>query len=94
MNLAFLVGNIIMLIAVLLLTRSVIRDRKILMGFDFTGSLFTLIGLIFFMEGYYEIGEYGSVIVAVPTIAFWLAVVLSLSFYKNSEREMSKEGTL
>lgn len=79
MSYSFLIGNIICSVGTILLIRKIIKNRSILHGYDFFGSLLTFTALIFLTHGFFDIGDFLSVFFASITLAFWfLATIFSL----------------
>ena len=86
-NLLLDIGNIVMLIGTLLLIRAVIKDRKILKGYNPVGSILTMLGMITFDTFYVVINNQFSLWIAMVTTAYWfLASVYSVRIaLENSE---------
>lgn len=74
----FLVGNVICAVGTLLQIMAILKNRKVLKGYSFLGSLLTFLAVALFQYGFYLIGEYLSVIFGIITMVFWaLATVYS-----------------
>ena len=67
-------GNVINIVAVLLLMRAVIKDRNKLIGFSVSGTLLTLIAMLGFETGFYLMGNYFSFGLGILPIIFWFMV--------------------
>jgi len=72
----FFIANIICTVGTLLQIHSVIKDRNRLGGYGFWGSFLTMVALIFFFFGYFEIGDYVNPWITLITIIYWVLVVL------------------
>jgi len=87
----FLIGNIICAIGTLLMIRKIIKNRNILKGYDFIGSLLTFLAVTFFTYGFYQLYDILSVLFAFVTLCFWgLATVFTfanLVMKDETERE-------
>ena len=84
MILEFLLGNIIVTIGTTLQIISAIKDRNVLRGYSFWGSLLTLLALIVFFFGYFKIEDYISPFISLFTIVYWLlATIFSLKIWWN-----------
>ena len=75
-DLAMNFGNVINIVAVLLLMRAVIKDRNKLKGFSLSGTLLTLIAMLGFETGFYLMGNYFSFGLGILPIFFWFMVFL------------------
>jgi len=83
-------ANIVNLIAVLLLMRAIIKDRKVLKGFSITGSFLTFIAILGFEIAYVLLGNTISVGLGLVSLVFWfLAFTFTLrkSFYENQRSQ-------
>ena len=65
-------ANIINLIAVLLLMRAIIKDRKILKGFSVSGSFLTFVAIFGFEIVYVLLGNPISFALGLVNLVFWL----------------------
>jgi len=72
----FLIGNIICAIGTILQIITVVRNRDVLKGYGFIGSLLTFIAVGFFTYGFYQLDDILSVLFALVTLSFWLLVTL------------------
>jgi len=68
----FLIGNIICAIGTVLMIRKIIKNRDILKGYDFLGSILTFLAVTCFTYGFYELHDILSVLFALVTLSFWL----------------------
>jgi hypothetical protein len=80
-NLLFIVGNLFLLMASLPLIYRAWRDRKTLYGYSMTGASLTILGLVTFNVAYVFMGNWISVVVNMPTVAYW---VLAWSYSKEA----------
>lgn len=70
------IGNIVMLLGTLLLIKAVLKNRKILKGYDVVGSLLTFGGMLSFDIFYVTIPNWFSLGIAMVTTAYWLLVIV------------------
>lgn len=72
-------ASIVNFVALLLLLRAILKDRKVLRGYSITGSLLTFISLCAFEVAYYLLGNWVSVVLGLAGVFFWfIAFVFSL----------------
>ena len=69
-------ASIVNLIAVLLLMRAIIIDRKVLKGFSVSGSFLTFIAILGFEIGYVLLGNPISFALGLVSLVFWLMAFL------------------
>lgn len=69
-------ANIVNLIAVLLLMRAIIIDRKGLRGFSVSGSFLTFIAVFGFEIAYFLLENPVSVALGLVNLVFWLMVFI------------------
>jgi len=88
-NLALDVGSIINFVALLLMLRAVVKNRKVLRGYSMIGSFLTFVSILFFEIAYYLIGNVVGFALGWATVAFWFVVfIYSLRLrLKSSGRE-------
>ena len=78
-DMAMNLGNVVNLIAVLLLMRAVIKDRKVLKGYSVSGTFLTFIAILGFEIGFFLMGNMISFTLGLTNLSFWLmAFVFSL----------------
>lgn len=65
-------GNIVNLIAVLLLMRAIIKDRNKLKGYSVSGTFLTFMAILGFEIGFYLMGNYISFVLGIINLTFWL----------------------
>jgi len=64
-------ANVVNLVAVLLLMRAIIVDRKVLKGFSISGSFLTFIAMLSFEIVYFLLNNFISVGLAFVGLVFW-----------------------
>ncbi len=69
-------ANIVNLIAVILLMRAVIMDRKVLKGFSVSGSFLTFVAIFCFEIAYILLGNLVSFALGLVSLVFWLLAFL------------------
>jgi hypothetical protein len=69
-------ANIVNLIAVLLLMRAIVKDRKVLKGFSVSGSFLTFIAILGFEIAYFLLENPVSVGLGLVNLVFWLMVFI------------------
>ena len=69
-------ANIVNLIAVLLLMRAIIIDRKVLKGFSVSGSFLTFVAIFGFEIVYVLLGNPISFALGLVSLVFWLMAFL------------------
>lgn len=75
----FNISNALFLVGTLMLIRAIVKNRTILRGFSLLGSFLTLIAMMVVVTAEGLMGMTLSVILAVPTVAYWgLATIFSL----------------
>jgi len=67
-------ANVVNLIAVLLLMRTVIKDRDALKGFSASGTFLTFVAILGFDVGFFLMGNYVSLALGLVTLTFWFMV--------------------
>ena len=78
-NLALDLASIINFIALLLMLRAVIKNRKVLRGYSIAGSFLTFVSIVGFEIAYYLLGNIVGFALGWATVAFWfIAFVYSL----------------
>jgi hypothetical protein len=88
-------ANAVNLIAVLLLMRAIIKDRKVLKGFSVSGSFLTFIAILGFEAAYVLLNNLVSVALGLVNLVFWfMAFVFSLRkriFENQQQRQKSTQ---
>jgi len=70
-NLALDLASIINFIALLLMLRSVIKNRKVLRGYSILGSFLTFVSIVGFEIAYYFLGNVVGFALGWATVVFW-----------------------
>ena len=88
-NLALSIASIINFIALLLMLRAVIKNRKVLRGYSIVGSFLTFVSIVGFEVAYYLLGNIIGFTLGWATVAFWfIAFIYSLrQKLKGTEKE-------
>jgi len=66
------IGNFICLLGTVLQITAIYQNRHILKGYSPLGSFLTFISIILFQIGFLLLGNIIGVLLAIPTIIFWL----------------------
>ena len=72
------VGNFFLFISGFLMIHTAWKDRDVLSGYNFTGSLMLAIGISFVIVFYLQQGFYVSTFLTPPNYLYWIVVVVSL----------------
>jgi uncharacterized membrane protein len=84
-------ANVVNLIAVTLLMRAIIRDRKVLRGLSISGSFLTFVAILAFEIAYYLLGNMVSVGLGLVSVVFWfLAFVFTLRKWLSEHNAQEK----
>jgi hypothetical protein len=75
-NLALDLASVINFIALLLMLRAVIKNRKVLRGYSIAGSFLTFVSIVGFEVAYYLIGNIIGFALGWVTVAFWFTAFL------------------
>ena len=70
-NLALDLASIVNFVALLLMLRAVIRNRKVLRGYSVVGSFLTFVSIVGFEIAYYLLGNVVGFALGWATVAFW-----------------------
>lgn len=71
-------GNFFLFISGFLMIQTAWKDREVLTGYNFTGSLMLAIGISFVIVFYLQQGFYVSTFLTLPNYLYWIVVVVSL----------------
>ena len=85
-------ANIVNLIAVILLMRAIIIDRKVLKGFSVSGSFLTFVTISCFEIAYVLLGNLLSFALGLVSLVFWLMAFLFV--FRKWLYERHKDGNL
>ena len=81
-------ANGVNLIAVLLLMRAIIKDRKVLRGFSVSGSFLTFIAILGFEIAYVLLENPISVALGLVNLVFWLmAFIFTLRKWLHEHKQ-------
>ena len=90
-NLVLDLASIINFVALLLMLRAVIKNRKVLRGYSIAGSLLTFISIVVFEIAYYLIGNIIGFVLGWVTVAFWFTAFLYSLRQRLKGTEAQKE---
>ena len=90
-NLALSFPSVINFIALLLMLRAVIKNRKVLRGYSITGSFLTFVSIVGFEVAYYLLGNFVGFALGWATVAFWFIAFLYSLRQKLKGTEEQKE---
>ncbi len=78
-NLFLDLASIINFVALLLMLRAVVKNRKVLRGYSIAGSFLTFVSIVGFEVAYYLLGNVVGFALGWATVAFWfIAFIYSL----------------
>jgi Ca2+/Na+ antiporter len=89
-NLALDFANIVNLIAVLLLMRAIVKDRRVLKGFSTSGTFLTAVAILLFEIAYLFLGNLISFALGLVTFIFWL-LAFWFNFRRLRQERMAKQ---
>ena len=75
-NLFLSFASVINFIALLLMLRAVIKNRKVLRGYSILGSFLTFVSIVGFEIAYYLLGNIVGFALGWATVAFWFIAFL------------------
>jgi len=75
-NEVILLANIICLFGTLLQIYQVIKNKNMLKGYSFTGSLLTFISVFMFDVGFWMLEQYLSTAIGAVTVIYWMLVTI------------------
>jgi len=78
----FTAGNLLFLMASYPLIKEAYKNKSSLNGFSLNGSVYTALGMIIMIGGFIVMNSTISVILAIPTLLFWITV----SYYKIANK--------
>jgi len=70
----YIIANIFFGLGSILLIKDVIKDRSILRGYSWIGSLLTALGLVSIMWAYYESKFWTSMLIGGTQTIYWILV--------------------
>lgn len=87
-NLALDIASVINFIALLLMLRAVIKNRRVLRGYSIIGSFLTFVSIVGFEIAYYLLGNVVGFALGWATVAFWfIAFIYSLRQRLNGNQK-------
>jgi energy-converting hydrogenase Eha subunit A len=87
-EIALNIASIINFVALMLLLRSVLKNRNTLRGYSVSGCFLTFISILGFEIAYTLMGNYFSVILGLATVIFWfVAFIYSFKLKIKSRKE-------
>ena len=89
-DLALNFASTVNLVALILLLRSIIKDRNVLKGFSVSGSFLTFVAILGFQIGFYLMGNYISFGIGLINLAFWLTTFIFSLRNLLREKQRSK----
>lgn len=72
------IGNFFLFISGFLMIHTAYKDREILTGYNFIGSLMLATGISFTLIFYMQQGYYISTFLTLPNYLYWIVVLTSL----------------
>jgi hypothetical protein len=76
LNIILAIGNFCCLLGTILLTRTVIKNKKILQGYSLSGAMLTSIAVMLFCVAFAQMNEILSFVFAISTLIYWFTVSL------------------
>ena len=90
-NLALDLASIVNFVALLLMLRAVVKNRKVLRGYSIVGSFLTFVSIVGFEIAYYLLGNVVGFALGWATVAFWfIAFVYS---FRQRLKDNETRGT-
>ena len=72
------IGNFFLFISGFLMIHTAYRDREVLTGYNFIGSLMLATGITFTLVFYLQQGYYISTFLTLPNYLYWIVVLTAL----------------
>ena len=72
------IGNFFLFISGFLMIYTAYKDREVLTGYNFIGSLMLAIGITFVIIFYLQEGYYISTFLTLPNYLYWIVVLAAL----------------
>jgi hypothetical protein len=72
------VGNFFLFISGFLMIYTAYKDREVLTGYNFTGTVMLATGISFVIVFYLQEGYYISTVLTLPNYFYWLVVITAL----------------
>jgi vacuolar-type H+-ATPase subunit I/STV1 len=70
----FTIGNLMVFLSSFFLIKNVWKERKKIKEYNPIGSILTFLGILMFCFGYFHVGLYIPLLLAMPTTVFWFIV--------------------
>ena len=93
----FNISNIFFLIGTSLLIRSVLKNRKILNGYDWLGAILTLTAMLTVEGAYVLLNFWVSLLFSLPTVVYWVLVTaysIKNKLWENRHPDIPFDGHL
>ena len=71
-------GNFFLFISGFLMIYTAYKDREVLTGYNFIGSLMLAVGITFVIVFYLQEGYYISTFLTIPNYLYWIVVLTAL----------------
>jgi hypothetical protein len=91
-NLALDLASIVNFIALLLMLRAVIKNRKVLRGYSIIGSFLTFVSILGFEIAYYLLGNVVGFALGWATVAFWFIAFIYSFRQRLKDNKKPKEN--
>ena len=92
-NLALDLASVVNFVALLLMLRAVIKNRKVLRGYSIVGSFLTFVSIVGFEIAYYLLGNVVGFALGWATVAFWfIAFVYSFNQRLKDNKKPKEPG--
>jgi hypothetical protein len=85
------IGNFFLFISGFLMIYTAYKDREVLTGYNFQGSIMLTIGITFALIFYVQKGYYISTFLTLPNYLYWIVVIVSL-IQKRRKKILSKNS--
>ncbi len=80
------VGNFFLFISGFLMIYTAYKDREVLTGYNFTGTIMLATGISFVIVFYLQEGYYISTVLTLPNYFYWLVVITTLVQQKRKDK--------
>jgi hypothetical protein len=90
-NLALDLASIVNFVALLLMLRAVIKNRKVLRGYSIVGSFLTFLSIVGFEIAYYLLGNVVGFALGWATVAFWFIAFIYSFRQRLKDNKKPKE---
>lgn len=79
------IGNFFLFISGFLMIYTAYKDREVLTGYNFIGTVLLAVGITFAIGFYLQEGYYISTVLTLPNYGYWLVVITALIQKKRKE---------